>query len=306
MPTGNAIVDRAIAAHGGEARWREVETITTRWTFRGAMFKLRLREGQLRNLNARIFAREQRVEVTPFAGKDAAGVFRPGRVELAPRGGAATHRDNPRDAFANPRTLMWWTDIETLYFAGYVLWNYAQLPFVLLWPGLAFEDAGATTIGGETWTKVRVTFPPEVATHSPRQTFYFGADGLLRRHDYHVGIMGRLARGARYIHAVQKLDGLIMPSRIEIKLGLWGERFAPFPSLKVCRFRRHADRLTHPIDGNGILIRQRFLGLRRQAPFLPATDLPLNFHPASIRAPALWSEPLLWSTGRWGFRATSR
>jgi hypothetical protein len=68
-------------------------------------------------------------------------------------------------------------------------------------------------------------------THSPRQTFYFGPDGLLRRHDYCVGILGRLARGARYIHEYKDVDGLKIPSWIEIKLGAWGESCVPWPSL---------------------------------------------------------------------------
>ena len=62
MPTGNRIVDRAIEAHGGEARWRQVSTLRLTWTFRGLMFKLRLREAQLRRLQARINTREPRVE----------------------------------------------------------------------------------------------------------------------------------------------------------------------------------------------------------------------------------------------------
>jgi len=50
MPTGNAVVDRAIEAHGGESTWRAVQTVATNWTFRGAMFKLRLRESQLKGM----------------------------------------------------------------------------------------------------------------------------------------------------------------------------------------------------------------------------------------------------------------
>jgi hypothetical protein len=78
---------------------------------------------------------------------------------------------------------------------------------------------------------VAVAFPKGFPTHSPRQTFYFGPDGLLRRHDYYVGILSRLARGARYIHEYKDVDGLKIPSRIEIKLGAWGESYVPWPSL---------------------------------------------------------------------------
>jgi len=236
MPTGNAVVDRAIEAHGGESTWRAVQTIATNWTFHGAMFKLRLRESQLKGLSARISTKTQRVEVSPFASGDATGIYTPARVELTRGNGTASSLDNPRSAFSNLRTLAWWTDLEMLYFAGYVLWNYAQLPFLLLWQGLRLEDAGTTVKDGETWNKVAVTFPRAVATHSPQQMFYFGPDGLLRRHDYYVEILNRFARGARYIHATQRVGGLVLPSRIEIKLGLTGEAFAPFPSLGFVDF----------------------------------------------------------------------
>jgi hypothetical protein len=39
---------------------------------------------------------------------------------------------------------------------------------------------------GETWRRLKATFPPEIATHSTVQTFYVGSDGLLKRHDYNV------------------------------------------------------------------------------------------------------------------------
>ncbi len=236
MPTGNAVVDRALEAHGGESRWLRFHALTTTWTFRGAMFKLRLRENELRQLGGRISTKEQRVEVTPFAGADATGVFTPARVELRKASGEVTGLDAPRATFSNLRTLAWWTDLEALYFSGYVLSNYAQLPFALLWPGLTFKDLGHTHKNGERWEKVGVTFPPEIATHSPEQIFYFGPDGLLRRHDYYVEIMSKLARGARYIPTTQVVEGVTLPSRIEIRLGLWGESYAPFPSLGFVDF----------------------------------------------------------------------
>lgn len=231
MPTGNAIVDRAIAAHGGEDRFRQVGALDLTWTFRGTMFKVRLREGQLRGLRARIHTGEPRVTITGYPRPEASALFTPARVQIDTPGVPVSFLNDPRRAFGSPRTIVWWTDLEMLYFAGYVLWNYAQLPFLLLQPGLEFQGAGTTTRAGEVWDKVEVVFPDGVPTHSPRQTFYFGPDGLLRRHDYCVGVLSRLARGARYIHAYQDVGGLKLASRIEIKLGAWGESQVPWPSL---------------------------------------------------------------------------
>ena len=48
--------------------------------------------------------------------------------------------------------------------------------------------------GQERWRGLRVTFADNIVSHSRLQDFYFGDDGLLRRHDYHVDV----ARFATY------------------------------------------------------------------------------------------------------------
>jgi hypothetical protein len=45
-----------------------------------------------------------------------------------------------------------------------------------------------------------------------QQTTYFGPDGLLRRHDYAVDILGG-SLGAQYIAAYREFDGIVMPTR---------------------------------------------------------------------------------------------
>jgi len=231
MPTGNAVIDRAIEAHGGEARFGQVDALDLTWTFRGTMFKARLREGQLRRLHARIETRDPVVTISGFPAEGAIARFTADRVTIERPGAAPQLVDAPRASFRSLRSLAWWTDAQMLYFAGYVLWNYAQLPFLLLQPGLVFHADGTSQQGAETWDKVRVDFPAAVPTHSPSQTFYVGPDGLLRRHDYQVAIMSRFARGARLIHAYEQVGGLTLPSRIQIKLGGPGESSMPMPSL---------------------------------------------------------------------------
>jgi hypothetical protein len=231
MPTGLEVLDRAIAAHGGEARWKSLQRIDVVWTFRGMMFKMRLRENKLRSLSAHIDTRRPEVEVEPFMKEGTVGRFTPSSVTMEQDGTQPATLEHPREAFNSKRTLFWWKDLEMLYFSGYVLWNYTQLPFLLLQPGIRIENAGTSQQGDEIWDKVSVTFPDNLPTHSPQQTFYFGPDGLLKRHDYHVAIMSKLARGARYIHSYHEVDGFKLPARIEIKLGKSGEKFARWPSL---------------------------------------------------------------------------
>jgi hypothetical protein len=65
---------------------------------------------------------------------------------------------------------------------------------------------------GETWRRLSVTFPPSIASHSSEQTFYFGDDGLLRRHDYVDEIAGNFPV-AHYVTEYQDSSGLLIPTK---------------------------------------------------------------------------------------------
>ncbi|MEJ0066587.1 MAG: hypothetical protein WDM85_15225 [Caulobacteraceae bacterium] len=55
-----------------------------------------------------------------------------------------------------------------------------------------------------------MTFPDYVVSHSKTQITHFGADGLMRRHDYTVDILGG-ATGANYTSNYKDFQGLRMP-----------------------------------------------------------------------------------------------
>ncbi|MFD0502431.1 hypothetical protein ACFQ0G_04540 [Streptomyces chiangmaiensis] len=65
--------------------------------------------------------------------------------------------------------------------------------------------------GNEIWRGLRAVFPPEIASHSTEQDFYFGPDHLLRRHDYHVDVAGGFA-AAQYVHEFVEADGILLPT----------------------------------------------------------------------------------------------
>jgi len=92
------------------------------------------------------------------------------------------------------------------------MWTYLTVPFSLTWAGFEVSEIEPWQEQNETWRRLRVTFPPSVASHSTEQTFSFGADGLLRRHDYEVEIVGN-SPGAHYVSDYQDVSGLLMPTR---------------------------------------------------------------------------------------------
>ncbi len=61
------------------------------------------------------------------------------------------------------------------------------------------------------WRRLRAVFPARIASHSSDQLFYFGPDGLLRRHDYHMEIVGNTAT-ADYTDDHQVFDGISFPT----------------------------------------------------------------------------------------------
>ena len=60
---------------------------------------------------------------------------------------------------------------------------------------------------GEIWRRLHAVFARRIASHSAHQLFYFGPNGLLRRHDYHMEIVGNTA-AADYAGDHQALDGI--------------------------------------------------------------------------------------------------
>ena len=48
-----------------------------------------------------------------------------------------------------------------------------------------------------------------IASHSREQISYFGPDGLLRRHEYRVEVLGG-APGLNYAHEFREVDGIMV------------------------------------------------------------------------------------------------
>ena len=56
-----------------------------------------------------------------------------------------------------------------------------------------------------------MTFPDHIVSHSKTQITHFGSDGLMRRHDYTVDILGG-ATGANYTTNYRDFQGIKMPT----------------------------------------------------------------------------------------------
>ena len=92
------------------------------------------------------------------------------------------------------------------------MWTYLTTPFLLTLEGVSVREIAPVEDSGQTWVGLQAHLPPEIATHSSVQEFYFGDDHLLRRHDYRVEVAGRVSRRS-ILYDIVEADGIKMPSK---------------------------------------------------------------------------------------------
>ena len=92
------------------------------------------------------------------------------------------------------------------------MWTYLNTPFLYTHDGFITEEIPSIQVEGEIWRRLKVTFPDNVKSHSKEQISCFGPDGLLRRHDYTVDILGG-ATGLTYALIIRDVDGIIVPTK---------------------------------------------------------------------------------------------
>ncbi len=105
-------------------------------------------------------------------------------------GGLIEARDDPEKSFDGHQLETPWDDLHLAYFTGEALWTYLNMPFLYTWPGFVSEEIAPIEVEGEAWRRLKVTFPDSVNSHTRQQISCFGPDGLLRRHDFTIDIIG--------------------------------------------------------------------------------------------------------------------
>jgi hypothetical protein len=212
----NDLIDFAIQAAGGLERFRSFRSVSAQLHHTGVIWKLKQRDGVLTDSRVTVQLHEQRVSHSPFSPTTDRSIYTPSRVEIRRVDGSLVEAlDDPRASFEGYEMETPWSNPQLAYFAGYTMWTYLTSPFLLRHSGVQAQEIEPWIIDGLPWRRLRVEFAPEIATHSAIQTFYFDADGLLRRHDYEVDIQGRNA-AARYLSDYVEVQGIRMPTRFRI------------------------------------------------------------------------------------------
>jgi hypothetical protein len=207
----NDLLDSAVAAHGGLARWNQVKSITVDASITGALFHAKNQADALKHVHLEVDTTRELVTID-FVGQDKRSVFEPSRVIVQRGDGTLTdHHDDPKSSFDGHEFETPWDDIHLAYFTGQALWTYLNTPFLYTWPGFITEEIAPIEVDGETWRRLKITFPDHIKSHTRQQISCFGPDSLLRRHDFTIDILSG-APGMLYAADHRDVDGIIIPT----------------------------------------------------------------------------------------------
>jgi hypothetical protein len=206
----------AIESHGGQARWDAIRTVTAELSIGGELWELKGKAGILQDARYEADVHVQRATLGRFTAPDRRVRFTRDRLVLETDAGVVIEtRDNPRSAFIGHTRESPWDDLHVAYFSGYAMWTYLTQPFLYAYRGFETREIDPWEEEGEVWRRLEVIFPGYIASHTRRQVSYFGPDGLIRRHDYAVDILGGSA-AAHYISGYRDFDGIVTPTRRRI------------------------------------------------------------------------------------------
>ncbi len=141
--------------------------------------------------------------------------FTPDRVSIEDAAGRTIENlVDPRASFQAHTLETPWSDPQLAYFAGYAMWTYLNMPFLLAYPGVETQEIEPWRDGDTFWRRLRRPFAP-----ASRRT---AGSNALRRcrqpdrpHDYDVEIAGGTP-GAHFLSNYVDVSGIKVPTRRRI------------------------------------------------------------------------------------------
>lgn len=226
-----ALLERAVARHGGWPAWRALRSVTLELNALSGLVPA-LKGAQRtfpRPASVEVFPHEYRAVFRDYPAAGCSGVFAAGAVHLLDGTGAVvTSSPEHRHSFRGLRKWRRWSPADALYFFGYAVTHYHGLPFTLA-EARPLRLCRARS-DGRALTGVDVELPATLHTHSRRQSFYFDDEGLLRRHDYVADIVGWMACGAHLWRDFVTVGGIPIPRERHVRLRI-GRAVTPVVAL---------------------------------------------------------------------------
>jgi hypothetical protein len=229
------LLDEVLDAHGGGERWRAARRISARVRSGGLLVRTRMAGNRFADYRIEVEVAEPRAVADPFPRDGERAIFERGAVRVETADGEVLEsRADPRRAFfglSGLRRNLRWDALDSIYFAGYAMWNYLTTPLLLTRDGVEVAEGEPWRADGETWRRLEARFPDGLDTHSREQTFYFDDDRMLRRHDYVAEVIGGRAHAAHMCADQVEAGGLVFPTRRWVRPIGPGNRALPFPTM---------------------------------------------------------------------------
>jgi hypothetical protein len=206
------LLKEVLDAHGGLTQWNKFTKISATIRSGGDLWEMKgvPQDPSPRQMSASLD--KEWSSVFPYGAPDKLTDFTANRVAiLTVDGSLVAERFDPAEHAEGKDTSAPWDALDRAYFNGYALWTYLNVPFLLAWTGFDVVEIPSWQEDDEEWRGLRATFPPDIASHSKEQDFYFGAGGLLRRHDYHVNASGGFA-ATQYVSHFVEVEGIKLPT----------------------------------------------------------------------------------------------
>ena len=207
----NNLLEYTINAHGGLDNWNKLNSVKLQAKIDGLLWKMKEQPDFLSDTNITVDTKKQSVSYKPV-NENCFTSFEPNRVALHLDDVVVEELQNPRQSFANHTKETQWTRLQLVYFASYAMWNYINIPFVFTNPDCEVKEFGEWQENGEVWQRLQVTFPKHIATHTPTQIFYIDKNGLIRRQDYNVELVGN-GSSAHYLYDYKEVGGIQFPTK---------------------------------------------------------------------------------------------
>jgi hypothetical protein len=208
----NDLLKLAVDAHGGLAAWNAFSALELQVSIGGAIWDFKQNPGLLSDATYNLKTHVEELTIAGFSAPNRRITFVPNRLTMETLDGKVIEsRDHPRAAFIGQTAQTPWDKLHVAYFASYALWTYFNSPFLYTLPGFETQEIAPWHENGEIWRRLKVIFPGHVASHAREQVTHFGPDGLMRRHDYTVEILGG-ATGANYALNYREFQGIKLPT----------------------------------------------------------------------------------------------
>ncbi|WFU42321.1 hypothetical protein QA640_07595 [Bradyrhizobium sp. CB82] len=204
-----ALLDDALDASGGLARWMRLSRFTLHLSFGGMLFTEAGHAGHFTDVIAEGSTRIQSVRFTGMTGGQGCASFQPDSVTIESIDGEILRTwRHPQLRFPNHAIHPLADELHLVFFCGFAIWSYLTTPFLLARPDVQVEELPPWHENGALWHRLRARFPSDIVTHNSEQIFYFDENALQRRVDH--DLLG--TRVADYSWAHQTFSDIMVPT----------------------------------------------------------------------------------------------